>query len=44
MLELIKYITQMPEDDSNSKRAYRYPFYSSKLLNCIGKYKPEFFV
>ncbi|CAD8124172.1 unnamed protein product [Paramecium sonneborni] len=44
ILELIKYITQMPEDDSNSKRAYRYPFYSSKLLNCIGKYKPEFFV
>lgn len=44
MVELIKYITEIPEDDSNSKRAYRYPFYSSSLLCLIGREKPEYFI
>ncbi|CAK64471.1 unnamed protein product (macronuclear) [Paramecium tetraurelia] len=44
VLELIKYITEMPEDDSNSKRAYRYPYYSSALLCFIVKGKPQYFI
>ncbi|CAD8098212.1 unnamed protein product [Paramecium primaurelia] len=44
MIELIKYITEMPEDDSNSKRAYRYPFYSSTLLCFVGSQRPQNFI
>ncbi|CAD8105517.1 unnamed protein product [Paramecium primaurelia] len=32
--ELVSYLTEMPVDDSNSKRAFRYPFYSCELLVC----------
>ncbi|CAK67038.1 unnamed protein product (macronuclear) [Paramecium tetraurelia] len=32
--ELVSYLTEMPADDSNSKRAFRYPFYSCELLVC----------
>ena len=44
MFELIRYITEVPEDDSNSKRAYRYPYYSVMLLSYIGNSKPEYYI
>jgi serine/threonine-protein phosphatase 6 regulatory subunit 3 len=44
MCELVQYITEMPSDDSNSKRAFRYPFYACELLCCeVPKVTEAFF-
>ena len=44
MRELVSYVVVEPENDLNSKRAFRYPFYACELLCCeISKVTDSFF-
>lgn len=44
MSQLVEFIIQMPPENSNEKRAFRYPFYASELLSCeISKVEEAFF-
>lgn len=44
MLRLVEFICVVPQNDSDPKRAFRYPFYSCELLCCdISKVVDAFF-